>query len=65
MNKKYTIHTINGLVEVEKPQLVLDTNVYRDSKTEDNYLRFVMDIAKNDIIDIPKKNILYVRSIEI
>ncbi len=65
MNKKYTIHTINGLVEVEKPQLVLDTNVYRDSKTEDNYLRFVMDIEKNDIIDIPKKNILYVRSIEI
>lgn len=65
MNKKYTIHTINGLVEVEKPQLVLDTNIYRDSKTEDNYLRFVMDIEKNDIIDIPKKNILYVRSIEI
>lgn len=63
--KKYTINTINGLVEVNKPQLVLDTNVYRDSKTDDNYLRFVMDIEKNDIIDIPKKNILYVRSIEI
>lgn len=65
MNKKYTIHTINGLVEVENPKIVLDTNVYRDSKTEDNYLRFVMDIEKNDIIDIPRKNILYVRSIEI
>lgn len=65
MNKKYTINTINGLVEVENPKIVLDTNVYRDSKTEDNYLRFVMDIEKNDIIDIPKKNILYVRSIEI
>ena len=63
--KKYIINTINGLVEVENPKIVLDTNVYRDSKTEDNYLRFVMDIEKNEIIDIPKKNILYVRSIDI
>lgn len=62
--KKYKIHTINGLVEVESPILVLDTNIYRDSKTDDNYLRFVMDIETNEIIDIPKKNILYINSID-
>lgn len=62
---KYTIETKNGAIEVIDPFMICDTSVYRDHKNDNNYIRIVKDVETNEIIDIPKENVLCIKSIEI
>ncbi|MGL5714201.1 MAG: hypothetical protein ACRCX2_14370 [Paraclostridium sp.] len=61
---RYFIDMINGTIEIINPDLVIDNRNWDDRvclpDRDNNYLRFVLD--ENNVIDIPKENIIYVHT---
>lgn len=65
ISKRYTIYTTNGIIEVINPCMVLEPKgMYnRNECANDVHLRFVLDIDKSEVLDIPKNNILFIKTI--
>ena len=60
---KYLVVTINGVIEIINPYVTCENRTFDDKSIkvgrDNNYLRFVMN--HDEIIDIPKEQILYVK----